>query len=118
VRLQALRERLRCKEIWVLGAHEWRNPDEDLPDGFETHRVEHSDKLHKPLDPAAFTAQLREEMRTELAALNDALPGRDWLRTPTARAARSNSRRWTRSPRRGTSDGSRGPSATAGGRCR
>jgi hypothetical protein len=28
--LQALRERLRCKEIWVVGAHEWRNPDEDL----------------------------------------------------------------------------------------
>ena len=77
---QALRERLRCKEIWVLGAHEWRNPDEDLPTDFETHRVEHYDKLHKPLDPAAFTAQLRNEMRTELAALNDALPKLDWLR--------------------------------------
>jgi hypothetical protein len=77
---QALRERLRCKEIWVVGAHEWRNPDEDLPADFETHRLEHYDKLHKPLDPAAFTAQLREEMRTELAALNDALPGLDWLR--------------------------------------
>jgi hypothetical protein len=77
---QALRERLRCKEIWVVGAHEWRNPDEDLPTDFETHRVEHYDKLHKPLDPAAFTAQLREEMRTELAALTDALPKLDWLR--------------------------------------
>jgi hypothetical protein len=60
--------------------HEWRNPDEDLPDDFESHRVEHYDKLHKSLDPAAFTAQLRDEMRTELAALNDALPGLDWLR--------------------------------------
>jgi TnpA family transposase len=77
---QALRERLRCKEIWVVGAHEWRNPDEDLPSDFETRRVEHYDKLHKPLDPAAFTATLREEMRGQLAALNDALPGLDWLR--------------------------------------
>ncbi|MGO9788927.1 MAG: Tn3 family transposase [Solirubrobacteraceae bacterium] len=34
----------------------------------------------KPLDPAAFTAQLRQEMRGQLAALNDALPGLDWLR--------------------------------------
>jgi hypothetical protein len=37
-------------------------------------------RLLVPLDPAAFTAQLREEMRTELAALNDALPKLDWLR--------------------------------------
>jgi TnpA family transposase len=77
---QALRERLRCKEIWVLGAHEWRNPDEDLPTDFETRRAERYDKLHKPLDPAAFTAALRDEMRGQLAALNDALPDLDWLR--------------------------------------
>ncbi len=29
----ALRERVRCKEIWVEGADRWRNPDEDLPVG-------------------------------------------------------------------------------------
>ena len=83
---QALRERLRGKEIWVVGAHEWRNPDEDLPADFETHRVEHYDKLHKPLDPAAFTAQLRDEMRTELAALNAALPKLDWLQITDRKA--------------------------------
>jgi hypothetical protein len=42
--------------------------------------AEHYDKLRKPLDPKAFTARLREEMRTELTALNDALPDLDWLR--------------------------------------
>ena len=34
-RSQALRERLRCKEIWVEGADRYRNPDEDLPADFE-----------------------------------------------------------------------------------
>ena len=29
--LRELRERLRCKEIWVVGADRYRNPDEDLP---------------------------------------------------------------------------------------
>jgi len=29
--LQVLRGRLRCKEIWVVGANRYRNPDEDLP---------------------------------------------------------------------------------------
>jgi hypothetical protein len=36
---QALRERLRCKEIWVVGADRWRNPDEDLTHDFEAHRA-------------------------------------------------------------------------------
>jgi len=27
--LQTLRERLRCKEIWVAGASRFRNPDDD-----------------------------------------------------------------------------------------
>ncbi len=29
--LRELREHLRCKEIWVVGADRYRNPDEDLP---------------------------------------------------------------------------------------
>ncbi|HEY9476135.1 MAG TPA: hypothetical protein VIS06_20080 [Mycobacteriales bacterium] len=51
---QALRERLRCKEIWIVGADKWRNPDEDLPADFEAHRAAHYAALRKPLDPAAF----------------------------------------------------------------
>jgi hypothetical protein len=35
VTFQALREHLRCKEIWIIGAGRWRNPDEDLPADFE-----------------------------------------------------------------------------------
>ncbi|GAA1102776.1 MULTISPECIES: hypothetical protein [Pseudonocardia] len=27
---QALRERLRCKDVWVTGAQRWRNPDAEL----------------------------------------------------------------------------------------
>jgi hypothetical protein len=33
--LQALRERLRCKEIWVVGANRYHNPDDDLPADFD-----------------------------------------------------------------------------------
>ena len=36
--LQALRDRLRCKEIWVVGADRYRNPDEDLPADFDDAR--------------------------------------------------------------------------------
>jgi Domain of unknown function (DUF4158) len=71
---QALRDQLRCKEIWVTGAGRWRDPDEDLPKDFEERRGEHYASLRKPLDPAEFIAGLRQEMETELAALDDALP--------------------------------------------
>ena len=79
VTFQALREHLRCKEIWITGADRWRNPDEDLPADFEIRRAEHYASLRKPLDPAAFITGLREEMRAELDALHDALPRLDWL---------------------------------------
>ncbi|MDT3441581.1 Tn3 family transposase [Pseudofrankia sp. BMG5.37] len=76
---QALREQLRCKEIWVVGAGRWRNPDEDLPTDFEARRVEHYNELRKPLDPAVFITSLREEMTEALAGLDEALPGLGWV---------------------------------------
>lgn len=36
--LQTLRERLQCKEIWVVGAQRFRNPDDDLPADFARKR--------------------------------------------------------------------------------
>jgi TnpA family transposase len=76
---QALREALRCKEIWVVGADAFRNPDEDLPQDFEARRVEHYGALRKPLDPTAFIDELRTQMRTELVALHDGLDELPWL---------------------------------------
>src|SRR3954469_14138319 len=79
---QTLREKLRCKEIWVVGADRWRNPDDDLPTDFEANHAENYAKLRKPLDPQVFIDQLRSEMDAELSALNDALGGKGlaWLK--------------------------------------
>ncbi|MGW4720316.1 hypothetical protein [Nocardia sp. NPDC004260] len=76
---QALRDQLRCREIWVVGADKWRNPAQDLPTDFEERRVEHYGKLRKPLDPTEFIDSMREEMRTELEALHAALSKCSWL---------------------------------------
>src|SRR3546814_6956465 len=43
--LTALRERLRCKEIWVVGADRYRNSDDDLPRDFETRRADYYREL-------------------------------------------------------------------------
>ncbi len=75
---RALREMLRCKEIWVVGAGRYRNPDDDLPKDFEARRVDYYQQLRKPLDPAVFSGMLRAEMTAALEDLNDALPRLDW----------------------------------------
>ncbi|MFC6083009.1 Tn3 family transposase [Sphaerisporangium aureirubrum] len=76
---QALREQLRCKEIWVVGAGRWRNPDEDLPADFAARRLEHYAELRKPLDPAEFCTALRQEMTAALAELNGTITALDWV---------------------------------------
>jgi TnpA family transposase len=86
---QALREKLRCKEIWVAGAERWRNPDLDLPADFEDRRAENYVQLRKPLDPRRFTGEMREELDAELSALNDAVGGKGlaWLKIAERRNA-------------------------------
>lgn len=76
---QALRDQLRCKEIWVVGANRWRNPGHDLPADFNTQRAVHYKRLGQPLDPAEFIDTLRDEMRSELDALDTAIPDLEWV---------------------------------------
>lgn len=78
--LQALRDGLRSKEIWVDGADRFRNPDEDLPGDFEQRRDGYYATLDLPHDPDIFIRGLQEEMRTALAALNQGLPKNAKLR--------------------------------------
>ncbi|MBD2894159.1 hypothetical protein amrb99_30820 [Actinomadura sp. RB99] len=76
---QALREQLRCKEVWVVGADRWRNPDADLPTDLESRRVEHYGELRKPLDAGVFIDELRAEMTGELAALDEVVGELEWV---------------------------------------
>ena len=48
--LQSLRDKLRCKELWVEGADRYRNPDEDVPADFSDKRHEYYASLALPLD--------------------------------------------------------------------
>jgi TnpA family transposase len=72
--LQTLREKLRCKEVWVEGAQRFRNPDDDLPADFAERRDGCYEALGLPLDPKAFTAGIRAEMEFELTEFNRTLP--------------------------------------------
>ena len=78
--LQSLREALRCKEIWVVGANRFCNPDHDLPGDFQERRDVCYNRLSLPLDAGAFIDRLRTEMKAELAAFNRSLPSNPTVR--------------------------------------
>lgn len=72
--LEALRDQLRCKEVWVAGADRYRNPDEDVPADFAARRDEHYAALDLPRDAGTFIAGLQEEMRAALDRFDRGLP--------------------------------------------
>jgi hypothetical protein len=78
--LKALRELLRCKEIWVVGADRYRNPDEDLPAELDAQRTPYYQALNLPLDTERFIADLKAEMRAALATLDTRLPHNSHVR--------------------------------------
>ena len=71
--LQALRDQLRCKELWVVGADRYRNPDEDVPQDFAVRRPTYYAALNLPTQAEAFIQHVQQEMRDELAALDRTL---------------------------------------------
>ena len=72
--LQGLRERLRCKEIWVPGAQRYRNPDDDLPPDFPTQRPTYYQALDKPLAVDTFLTDLQHQMTQALQRLDTSMP--------------------------------------------
>ncbi len=72
--LHALREKLRCKELWVIGANRYRNPDDDVPADFATQRRTYYHALRQPEDADTFIARLQHAMISGLQALDQSLP--------------------------------------------
>ncbi len=72
--LQELREKLRCKEVWVVGAKHFCNPDDDLPTDFDINRQSYYEALNLPPDAETFIADMKGKMAESLSHLNENLP--------------------------------------------
>lgn len=81
--LEALRERLRHKEIWVVGANRYRNPDEDLPADFDQHREAYYQALNLGLETEHFVADVQTEMHEALRTLDSGLKNNPAVRIGT-----------------------------------
>ncbi|NOT55597.1 MAG: Tn3 family transposase, partial [Deltaproteobacteria bacterium] len=72
--LHSLREGLRCKAIWVVGADRFRNPADDLPTDFDVQRTTYYAALQQPESAEDFIAGVRHAMEEALTQFNDGLP--------------------------------------------
>jgi hypothetical protein len=72
--LQALREQLRCKEIWVEGANRYRNPDDELPKDFDEKRALYYNALTLPMDADTCIAKVQHDLHEALSEFDRGLP--------------------------------------------
>jgi TnpA family transposase len=72
--LDALQEKLRCRELWVVGANKYRNPDDDLPKDFDDKRTEYYQALGQPDKAEEFITTLRQQMIEALMSFDQAVP--------------------------------------------
>ena len=87
--LGTLREKVRCKEVWVEGAARFCNPDEDLPHDFDVKRAAYYDALAHPQDSSVFVEDLRRKMDTALTALDATLPANTKVKILTSKKGKS-----------------------------
>jgi TnpA family transposase len=80
--LQQLQRALKCKEIWVEGAHAFRNPNDDLPADWDNvgRRIAHYEKLGLPVEADHFVENLRGRMTAALHEFDRILPRQSHLR--------------------------------------
>ena len=78
--LTQLRERIRAKEIWIVGADRYRDPDDDLPSDFVTRRDAYYADLGLSRDAKGFVAGVKADLEKELHLLNATLPDNDKVR--------------------------------------
>ena len=74
--LEKLERALKCKEIWVEGAHEFRNPNDDLPKDWniEQVRINYYENLRQPIEVKSFIDPIKERMTKALTEFNQQLP--------------------------------------------
>jgi TnpA family transposase len=78
--LETLRDKLRCKEIWVVGADRYRNPDHDLPTDWVERREVYYQMMSQPNDVEAFITSLKQKMVAGLTRLDKNMPNNAYVK--------------------------------------
>lgn len=78
--LQSLKDKIRCREVWISGADKYRNPDEDLPKDFELKKDEYYSAINQPLNVDDFIEKIKSAMKDSLSKLNKTIPKNEYVK--------------------------------------
>ena len=81
--LQKLEKALKCKEVWVVGAKAFRNPNDDLPPDWQNEglRLGYYQSLAQPTKAENFIDLLKARLNSALSAFNQNLPKNPSVKT-------------------------------------
>jgi TnpA family transposase len=71
--LHNLRNKLRVKEIWLKNAYLYRDPENDLPQDFESIREDYYNLLNQPISEKSFTTKLKKALTKNLNQFNKSI---------------------------------------------
>ena len=72
--LKSLRDKMRCKEIWIENACRYRNPENDLPKDFNEKMGDYFQLLKQPLSAEEFVIKIQKLLREALERFNQITP--------------------------------------------
>lgn len=72
--LEVLRERLKCKEVWVENAYKYRDPELDLLKDFKEKEQEYYSVVGHPMEYKEFIDPLKQDLRQSLLLLDNGMP--------------------------------------------
>lgn len=86
--LKKLADKIRCREVWVEGSFKHNNPDNDLPNDFESNKQSYYDELALPVDSEIFVTQVKEDLTKALNSLNDNVPKNPYVKISSKKNGR------------------------------
>jgi len=78
---------LRCKNIYVDGALDYRNPEQDLPPDWDENKEQHYKNMGLPLDPNEMINDLQSDQLKNMKMLNDLMPSNEKVKIITKKGA-------------------------------
>lgn len=63
---KCLKDKLRIKEVWILGSFKYKDPSKDIPKDFDENREFYYQLLNQPLLPEAFTSRINDRLENAI----------------------------------------------------
>ena len=77
---KVLKDKLKTKEVWVIGSFKYKDPATDLPKDFDDNKEFYYSLLNQPLSSMEFTDHLKSRLEQSLGNFDNTLPKNPYVK--------------------------------------